>query len=63
MLGALAEFERGIIRERCMAGQNAAMERGVHCGRPRSLDPDVEADIVKSYRSRWYTLHSLAIAI
>lgn len=62
MLGAFAEFERGIIRERCMAGQSAAMERGVHCGRPRSLDPDVEADIVRLYQSRWYTLNSLALA-
>ena len=62
MLGAFAEFERGIIRERCMAGQSAAMARGVHCGRPRSLDPDVEADIVRLYRSRWYTLNSLAVA-
>ncbi len=60
MLGAFAEFERGIIRERCMAGQSAAMARGVHCGRPRSLDPEVEADIVRLYKSRWYTLQSLA---
>lgn len=61
MLGAFAEFERGIIRERCMAGQTAAMSRGIHCGRPRSLDPEVEADIVRLYRSRWYTHDSLAM--
>lgn len=62
MLGAFAEFERGIIRERSMAGQRAAMERGVHCGRKRSLPSDVEADIVKLYNSpgNWYTLNSLA---
>ena len=49
MLGAFAEFERGIIRERSIAGQRAAMQRGVHCGRKRSLPSDVEADIVKLY--------------
>jgi DNA invertase Pin-like site-specific DNA recombinase len=62
MLGAFAEFERGIIRERSMAGQRAAMERGVHVGRKRSLPSDVESDIVKLYSSpgNWYTLDSLA---
>lgn len=61
MLGAFAEFERGIIRERSMAGQKAAMSRGVHCGRPRGLDPGTESDIVKLYESGFYTLHSLAM--
>jgi DNA invertase Pin-like site-specific DNA recombinase len=63
MLGAFAEFERGIIRERSIAGQQAAMQRGVHCGRKRSLPSDVEADIVKLYSmpGSWYTLNSLAI--
>ncbi len=37
LLGAFAEFERGIIRERSMAGQQAARERGKHCGRPAAL--------------------------
>lgn len=60
MLGAFAEFERGIIRERCMAGQNSARQRGVHCGRPRSLASEVEADIVRMYKSGWYTHDSLA---
>lgn len=60
MLGAFAEFERGMIRERSMAGQRAAMERGIHCGRPRLLAPEDEADIVTLYASGWYTLDSLA---
>ena len=60
MLGAFAEFERGIIRERCMAGQNSARQRGVHCGRPRGLASEVEADIVRMYKSGWYTHDSLA---
>jgi DNA invertase Pin-like site-specific DNA recombinase len=60
MLGAVAEFERSLIRERAVAGQRSAMARGVHCGRPRSLDSDVEADIVRFYRTGNYSLDSLA---
>jgi DNA invertase Pin-like site-specific DNA recombinase len=37
LLGAFAEFERGMIRERSIAGQRAAMDRGKHCGRPAVL--------------------------
>lgn len=61
MLGAFAEFERGIIRERSIAGQQAAMERGIHCGRPRGLDPLVEAEIVSLYRTGGHTLDGLAL--
>lgn len=62
VLGAFAEFERSIITERTKAGQNAARERGVHCGRGRNLSPDHESEIVKLYNTpgRWYTLASLA---
>lgn len=49
MIGAFAEFERTIIRERCMAGQRAAMERGIHCGRRRTLDKDTEHELVQIY--------------
>ena len=38
MFGALAEFEREIIRERTMAGLESARARGRHGGRPRALD-------------------------
>jgi DNA invertase Pin-like site-specific DNA recombinase len=34
MLGCFAEFERSVIRERCAAGREAAMARGVRFGRP-----------------------------
>ncbi|MDP1712881.1 MAG: recombinase family protein [Candidatus Nanopelagicaceae bacterium] len=61
MLGAFAEFERGIIRERSIAGQRAARDRGKHCGRPRGLDAATEAAMVKLYESEWYTLDSLAL--
>jgi DNA invertase Pin-like site-specific DNA recombinase len=34
VLGAVAELERTIIRERVIAGQKAAKRRGVRLGRP-----------------------------
>ncbi len=37
IMGALAEFERDLIRERTKAGMQAARKRGKHVGRPRSL--------------------------
>ncbi|MFC1484220.1 recombinase family protein [Candidatus Neomarinimicrobiota bacterium] len=38
VFGALAEFERDVIRERTLAGLQAARERGRVGGRPKSLD-------------------------
>ena len=38
VFGALAEFERDLIRERTNAGLQAARARGRQGGRPRSLD-------------------------
>jgi DNA invertase Pin-like site-specific DNA recombinase len=40
IFGALAEFERSLIRSRTMAGLEAARERGRVGGRPRSLDEE-----------------------
>lgn len=37
MMGALAEFERGLIKERTKAGMAAAKRRGKHVGRPFKL--------------------------
>ena len=39
IFGALAEFERDIIRERTQAGLTAARARGRRGGRPKSLTP------------------------
>ena len=39
VFGALAEFERDLIRERTHAGLIAARARGTVGGRPRSLTP------------------------
>lgn len=40
IFGALAEFERGVIRERTRAGLDAARARGRTGGRPSALSPD-----------------------
>lgn len=37
IMGALAEFERDLIRERTKAGMKAAKKRGKHVGRPKAL--------------------------
>ena len=39
VFGALAEFERDLIRERTQAGLAAARARGRRGGRPKALDP------------------------
>jgi DNA invertase Pin-like site-specific DNA recombinase len=39
VFGALAEFERDLIRERTHAGLQAARARGRLFGRPRALTP------------------------
>lgn len=61
MVGAFAEFERGIIRERSIAGQNAARERGNLPGRRRVLTPEQEAELVRLYLSGGYTFRNLAV--
>ena len=38
VIGAMAEYERNLIRERTMAGLKAARARGRMGGRPKSLD-------------------------
>ena len=43
IFGALAEFERGIIRERTIAGLAAAKARGRTGGRPRVMTPQTLA--------------------
>jgi DNA invertase Pin-like site-specific DNA recombinase len=48
VLMAVAEFERGIIRERVNAGLKAAKQRGVKLGRPRSLHKKTGAVLCES---------------
>jgi DNA invertase Pin-like site-specific DNA recombinase len=56
MMGALAQFERDLIRERTMAGLKAARERGNVGGRPRKLkDADLKfaRSLMRDKREHW----------
>lgn len=50
IFGALAEFERDLIRERTQAGLAAARARGRHGGRPRvaSLNTEKQIELARS---------------
>lgn len=45
LLGVFAEFERELIRERCMAGQIAARARGQTWGKKPLLSPEDSANV------------------
>ena len=45
MCGVFAEFERGMIRERVLAGQKRAKEQGKHIGRPSNLNEGLMTSI------------------
>lgn len=60
MLGAFAEFERAMIRERCVAGFEAAKASGQQFGRERSLAEKTGAKLVRIYQSGNYTKQALA---
>lgn len=57
VLGAVAELERSIIRERVIAGQRAAMKRGVKFGRPTVA---VDAAQVRRLRDDGLSWRSIA---
>lgn len=56
MFGALAEFERNLVRERTKAGLNAARARGRLGGRRKVLAPDKRRLAVQLYQERKYTV-------
>ncbi len=56
IFGALAEFERNLIRERTKAGLQAARARGRKGGRPKSLSQDKQALAVKLYDEKQHTI-------
>ena len=59
LFGALAEFERNLIRERTQAGLVAARARGRMGGRPKRLDPVKLALAVKLHRERNHTVEEI----
>lgn len=50
ILGAVAQFERSLIRERCEAGRVAARARGVRFGRWPVMDRQAEITAAEFYR-------------
>lgn len=56
LFGALAEFERNLIRERTQAGLIAARARGHIGGRPKALDRTKRQLAVKLYREGQHTI-------
>jgi len=56
LFGALAEFERNLVRERTQAGLAAARARGRLGGRRKRLDPAKRRHVVELYRSREHTI-------
>ena len=62
IFGALAEFERQIIRERTRAGLAAARARGRLGGRPALLTPD-KLDLARLMRQQKRTMPQIAKAL
>ena len=56
IFGALAEFERNLIRERTRAGLEAARARGRRGGRRHKLDARKRAMAVELYRGKRHTV-------
>jgi len=60
IFGALAEFERELIRERRQAGLAAARARGRHGGRPLVMSPDKVATARRMYEAKEFTIEAIA---
>ena len=59
LFGALAEFERNLIRERTRAGLTAARARGRQGGRKKRLDPAKRAVALRLYHERQHTVEEI----
>jgi DNA invertase Pin-like site-specific DNA recombinase len=60
LLGVFAEFERELIRERCMAGQLAARARGQTWGRKPTFSAAEGMQLAKMWREGWAQQKQLA---
>lgn len=60
VFGALAEFERNLIRERTQAGLKSARARGRLGGRPKTLDPQKAELARRLYDERVHTVKEIA---
>ncbi len=59
IFGALAEFERNLIRERTAAGLQAARARGKFGGRPEKLCDNKISILRKMYESKQHTIKEI----
>src|SRR3954447_11471756 len=59
LFGALAEFERNLIRERTQAGLQAARARGRKGGRTKALDAEQRALAVELYERRKHSVKEI----
>ena len=59
LFGALAEFERNLIRERTRAGMAAARARGRMGGRPKRLDPAKRALALRLHQEEKHTIKEI----
>jgi DNA invertase Pin-like site-specific DNA recombinase len=59
IFGALAEFERDIIRERTQAGLTAARARGRNGGRPKALTPKKAQQLLTLYNDKTNTIDEI----
>lgn len=61
VLGSFAEFERGLIRERAIAGQAAAYQRGIRWGgQPKVITELDSACLYDCYKTGVFTIAMLA---
>ena len=63
VFGALAEFERDLIRERTRAGLKAARARGRRGGRPSVMSAEKVEVARRMYESREYTVAAIAATL
>lgn len=59
IFGALAEFEKSLIKERSKAGLTAARARGRLGGRPKSLNLNKRQMVVEMYKDRKRTVKEI----
>ena len=59
LFGALAEFERNLIRARTRAGMAAARARGRMGGRPKRLDPAKRALALRLHQEEKHTIKEI----
>jgi len=63
LFGALAQFEREIIRDRMVAGQTAARDRGRVGGRPSKLTPEQRRQARRMYDARELTVEQIGAVL